>query len=200
MFDKNYSLWMAGLLRDAIGMQDFSRIVHICHYVLETQHIDGDIVEFGCYAGKTAKLITGITTKRVYVYDSFEGLPDTYENYGGEMKVPYDQLVDNFARDNIKLPVITKGWFSDVAPDQLPEKISLAHLDGDLYDSTIQPLNLIYDRVTPGGIILVDDYGADKWHGVETAVTEFFKDKPEQVLALSGLNGTPSYKALIVKT
>lgn len=199
MFDKNYSLWMAGLLRDAIGMQDFSRIVHICHYVLETQHIDGDIVEFGCYAGKTAKLITGITTKQVYVYDSFEGLPSTYENYGGEMKVPYDQLVDNFMRDNIKLPIITKGWFSDVTPDQLPEKISFAHLDGDLYDSTIQPLNLIYDRISPGGVILIDDYKADKWHGVETAVAEFFADKPEKVIALQGLNGAPSYKAFITK-
>jgi hypothetical protein len=51
--------------------------------------------------------------------------------------------------------------------------------------------------MTPGSIILVDDYGAEKWHGVETAVTEFFKDKPEQVVALSGIKGAPAYKAMI---
>lgn len=199
MFDKRYSQWMAGLLKECIGMQDFSRIVHICHYVLETQHLDGDIVEFGCYVGNTTKLITGITNKAIHVYDSFDGLPDTYEQYGGEMKVAYDAFVENFKRDNLRLPTINKGWFSDVSLDQIPEKISFAHLDGDLYDSTIQPLRLVYDRVVPGGVILIDDYGAEKWHGVETAVTEFFADKPETVTILSGLNGAPSYKAAIVK-
>lgn len=190
---------MAGLLKDAIGMQDLSRIVHICHYVLETQHLEGDIVEFGCYEGKTAKLISGISKKDVHVYDSFNGLPKTYENYEGEMRIGYDALVRNFKADNIRLPKINQGWFSEIKPEQVPEKISFAHLDGDLYDSTIQPLNLIYDKMTTNGVILIDDYGAEKWHGVETAVTEFFKDKPEQVIALSGLNGLPSYKAMIRK-
>lgn len=199
MFNESYSIWMANLLREAIGMQDFSRIVHICHYVLQTQEIEGDIVEFGCYVGKTARLISAITTKQVHVYDSFDGLPQTYENYGGEMRVPYDAFVETFRRDNVRLPIINKGWFSDVLPEQVPEKISFAHLDGDLYDSTIQPLNLVYNNVTPGGVILIDDYGAEKWHGVKDAVTEFFKDKPEQVIALSGINGAPSYKAFIQK-
>lgn len=199
MFDKNYSLWMAGLLRESIGMQDFSRIVHICHYVLQTQDVEGSIVEFGCYVGNTTKLITGITKKPVYVYDSFEGLPDSYENYGGEMSIAYDEFVKNFARDNLLLPTIIKSWFSDVTPKQLPEKISFAHLDGDLYDSTMQPLNLVYDRLSPGAVVLVDDYGADKWHGVETAVTEFFANKPETVVVLQGLNGALSYKAMITK-
>lgn len=199
MFDKNYSLWMAGLLRESIGMQDFSRIIHICHYVLQTQDVNGDIVEFGCYVGNTTKMITGITKKLIHVYDSFEGLPDSYENYSGEMRIAYDEFVKNFGRDNLKLPVITKGWFSDVKSEQLPEKISFAHLDGDLYDSTMQALNLIYDRLSPGAVVLVDDYGADKWHGVEIAVTKFFADKPENVVVLQGLNGAPSYKAMITK-
>lgn len=199
MFDKSYSIWMANLLRESIGMQDFSRIVHICHYVLETQHIEGDIVEFGCYTGNTARLISGITKKQVHVYDSFDGLPSTFENYAGEMRTPREALIATFNRDNIRLPIINQGWFSDVKPEQVPEKISFAHLDGDLYDSTIQPLNLIYDKMSQGGIILIDDYGADKWYGVEQAVTEFFKDKPEAVVALQGINGAPSYKAMVQK-
>ena len=199
MFDFDYSKKVAGMLSDAIGMQDFSRIIHICHYVLETQHLEGDIVEFGCYVGQTAKLISSISTKNVHVYDSFDGLPKTYENYEGEMRIGYDRFVSNFTASNVRLPTINQGWFSDIKLEQVPDKISFAHLDGDLYDSTIQPLNLIYNRMTPGGIILVDDYCAEKWHGVETAVTEFFKDKPETVVALSGMNGLPSYKAMIRK-
>lgn len=199
MFNESYSLWMANLLKEAIGMQDFSRIVHICHYVFQTQELEGDIVEFGCHVGKTARLISGITKKQVHVYDSFEGLPQTYENYGGEMRAPYDEFVATFTRDNIRLPKINQGWFSDVKPEQVPDKICLAHLDGDLYESTMQPLQLIYDKMSPGGIILIDDYGAEKWYGVKDAVTDFFKDKPEHVIALSGINGAPSYKALIQK-
>jgi O-methyltransferase len=199
MFDKTYSLWMANLLRESIGMQDFSRIVHICHYVLETQQIEGDIVEFGCYVGNTARLMSGISKKQVHVYDSFEGLPSTFENYAGEMRVPYDALIATFKRDNIRLPIINQGWFSDIKPEQVPDKISFAHLDGDLYDSTMQPLNLIYDKMSRGGIILIDDYGAEKWYGVEKAVTEFFGDKPETVVALQGIQGAPSYKAMVQK-
>lgn len=66
-----------------MGMQNFPRIIHICHYVLETESLGGAIVEFGCYAGDTAKLITELTNRPVHVYDGFQGLPGRggiYEN------------------------------------------------------------------------------------------------------------------------
>jgi len=199
MFDANYSNSLATLLKKCIGMQDFSRIIHICHYVFETQQLDGDIVEFGCYVGNTTKLISCITNKQIHVYDSFQGLPQTFENHGGEMKVLSQQFVDNFKIDDIRLPIINEGWFNKINPEQLPNKISFAHLDGDLYESTLQPLHLIYDRMVSGGVILIDDYEAVDWPGVKTAVTEFFTDKPETVTLLSGINNQPSYKALIKK-
>ena len=199
MFDVNYSNSVANLLKLCIGMQDFSRLVHVCHYVFETQKLEGDIVEFGCFVGNTAKLITSITTKQIYVYDSFEGLPESFEGHPGEMKVTSEALIQNFNNDNIRLPIIYKGWFNEIKPEQIPNKISFAHLDGDLYDSTIQPLNLIYNNIVPGGVILIDDYGADCWYGVKKAAEEFFADKPETIVELSGINGQPSFKALIKK-
>jgi O-methyltransferase len=188
------------LLRNTLEMQDFSRIIHICHYVLETQHLEGDMVEFGCFCGHTSKLISFISDKLLYVYDSFEGLPESEENLPGEMKTTLDLLCENFTYDGIRLPYIRKGWFSDITPNQVPEKISFAHLDGDLYISIMDPLKLIYDRMVPGGIILVDDYGNDQyWAGARKAVDEFFADKPEDVVELKGLNGALSHKALITK-
>jgi O-methyltransferase len=188
------------LLRNTLEMQDFSRIIHICHYVLETQHLEGDMVEFGCHCGHTAKLISYISEKPLYVFDSFGGLPDTEENLSGEMKTTLDLLCENFTYDGIRIPHIRKGWFSDITPDQVPDKISFAHLDGDLYISIIDPLKLIYDKMVPGGIILVDDYGDDVyWPGARKAVDDFFVDKPEKVVELKGLNGALSHKALIVK-
>jgi len=197
--DINVSRKADVLLRNTLEMQDFSRIVHICHYVLETQHLEGDMVEFGCYCGHTSKLISFITSKSLHVYDSFEGLPDTEENLPGEMKTSLDLLCENFTYDGIRLPYLRKGWFSDIKPEQVPEKISFAHIDGDLYISIMDPLKLIYDRVVPGGVILVDDYGDEYWPGVKKAVDEFFADKPEKVVELKGLNGALSHKALITK-
>lgn len=188
------------LLKNTLEMQDFSRIIHICHYVLETQELEGDMVEFGCYCGHTSKLISYISEKSLYVYDSFEGLPDSEEKLPGEMKTSLDLLCENFVYDSIRIPHIRKGWFSDITPDQVPDKISFAHLDGDLYISIIDPLKLIYDRMVTGGVILVDDYGDDVyWPGARKAVDDFFVDKPETVVELKGLNGALSHKALIVK-
>lgn len=200
MFDKNHSLWAAGLLKNCIGMQDFSRIIHICHYVLETQNIEGDIVEFGCFVGHTTKLLTLITNKQIHVYDSFEGLPNSIENYPGRMDTGGTKpLIKNFENDNLKLPIINKGWFRDIDQKNVPDKICFAHLDGDLYDSTLDSLILVYDKVQPGGVILIDDYLADEWPGVEKAVKEFFRDKPEEIVSLKGLNDNIAHKAMIRK-
>jgi len=196
----NSSVFAVELLQNAIGMQDFSRVIHVCHYVLETQDLPGDMVEFGCYKGDTAKLMSFLSHKTLYVFDSFDGLPQSVENVPGEMKMPIHEFSENFTKSGIRMPYIRQGWFRDLTPEHLPEKISFAHLDGDLYDSTLDALKLIYDRLVPGAIVLIDDYGHDKyWTGVEKAATEFFMDKPEKVVALKGMHGTLAYKALIKK-
>jgi O-methyltransferase len=189
------------LLFNSLGMQEFSRVIHICHYVLETQHLSGDIVEFGCHKGDTSKLISFISNKSLYVFDSFEGLPESIEQIpAGEMKVSIDELYNNFARDGIRTPYVKKAWFSDLKPEDIPEKISFAHLDGDLYQSTLDSLKLIYDRLVPGAVVLIDDYGHDMyWPGVKIAALDFFKDKPEEVVELKGMRETLAYKALIKK-
>jgi len=182
------------------GMQDFSRLVHLCHYALETQHLDGDIVEFGCFNGDTAKLLTAITSKRVYLYDSFQGLPDIGEAcVPGAMTTTIEKVRLNFAADKLRQPAIHAGWFADIKPASLPAKITLAHLDGDLYASTMQALQLVYDRVVPGGVILVDDYDEPYFEGPKRAVTEFMANRPEPVFILQGPAGTKAFKAAIIR-
>lgn len=196
----SHSNFAIDLMQKAIGMQDISRVIHVCHYVLETQGLPGDMVEFGCYKGDTAKLMSFLSNKILYVFDSFDGLPQSTENVPGEMKAPIDEFFDNFNASKIRMPYIRKGWFRDLNPEHLPKKISFAHLDGDLYDSTLDSLKLIYDRLVPGAVILIDDYGHDKyWTGVKQATLEFFADKPEKVVELKGIRDSLAYKALIKK-
>lgn len=186
------------------AMQDFSRLAHICHYVLETQRLDGAIVEFGCCAGDTAKLIAAITNKEMHLYDSFKGLPDIPGTHiPGAMATTVRALTDNFQSEPLLQyrypPIIHPGWFSKISPDDVPQKISFAHIDADLYESTIQALNLVYPNLVPGGVILVDDYGCDWFTGPKKATDEFFVGKPEKVKELGGVNGAKSLKAAITK-
>lgn len=192
--DLVYSYKLCDLLRNTIGMQDFPRIIHICHFVLETECLGGDMVEFGCFVGHTAKLMTALSERTVHVYDSFEGLPTN-----GEMRASVQQLLDNFNTSNIRLPVIHYGWFKDLTAADLPSKISFAHLDGDTYSSIKESLALVYGRMVKDGIILVDDYDHPNWPLIKQAVTEFFVDKPERHMLLSEIpkwykdTGTKAY-------
>ena len=79
--------------------------------------------------------------KKLYVYDSFEGLPpltslDGTAYHQGHLKTTEDVLRYNFKRYNLPLPEIHRGWFSDTLPNELSSKIGFAYLDGDLYDSS----------------------------------------------------------------
>jgi O-methyltransferase len=130
--------------------------------------VEGDLVEVGCHEGQSAVLFAKVmrsfnSTKKLHVYDSFEGLPATKPIDGhvykqGDLATSEDVLRDNFRKHGLELPAIHKGWFDDTLPNGLPEKICFAHLDGDLYDSIMVSLHHVYQRLTRGAICLIDDY------------------------------------------
>ena len=109
----------------------------------------GNIVEFGCYVGTTSLFIRRLLdvydfTGEFHVYDSFAGLPEktSVDNSAageqfkaGELLAPRKTFVYNFKKAGLKLPIIHKGWFADFTPDDVPEDISFAFFDGDLYES-----------------------------------------------------------------
>ena len=131
----------------------------------------GDVVEFGCYVGTTSVFIAKEiekTEKTLWLYDSFEGLPEKSKK----------QLINNLKKANLKtMPKITKGWFCDLTKEQIPEKISFAFLDGDYYASILDPLKLIWDNLSSGAIIVVDDYGNQALPGAEKAVRQWCNSK-----------------------
>ena len=94
-----------------------------------------------------------------HVYDSFEGLPETTEHDAsptanakeGALAVSIEEFKAYFAENNVPLPSIHKGWFSEVI---YPEKIAFAFLDGDLYSSILDSWQKVYPRLSPGGYCL----------------------------------------------
>ena len=156
--------------------------------------IDGDVVELGCNIGTTSVFIRKLldmhnSSKEFCVYDSFEGLPDKTEHddlslpdyQKGDCKCSKDVLLDVFRQMNLKTPTINEGWFAEIPDKNYPEKISFAFLDGDFYTSIIDSLNKIYDKLQPGAIVCVHDYGWEKLPGPKKACFDFLKDKPEEM-------------------
>ena len=147
--------------------------------------VKGDVVELGCNVGESSKFLRKTlnsfsSSKKLWVYDSFEGLPlrSKWEEgtpwEPGTLKTDKETLIKNFTQNNLLPPdVIVKSWFNDINDIDLPEKISFAFLDGDFYDSIYDSLIKIYDRVSEGGYIFLHDYKRSDLPGVKAAIDDF---------------------------
>jgi hypothetical protein len=67
--------------------------------------------------------------------------------------------------------VFLEGWFKDTLPTAPIERLAVLRLDGDLYESTIVALNALYDKVSVGGYVIVDDYHVVA--GCRKAISDF---------------------------
>lgn len=174
------------LLSDQVDEREVSVILRELEAVL-AKNVEGDVTEFGCYIGTTSVFLADklkTTNKRLYLYDSFEGLPPkTAEDESpagqqfktGELLAPKKELIKNLRQANVPMPIIKKGWFSDLSETDIPNKIALAFLDGDYYHSIKDPLTLIWNHLAPGATIIVDDYANEALPGAAKAVNEWLK-------------------------
>ena len=162
-----------------------------------TANVPGDVVEFGCYKGDTSILLqkllhsTGATDKTLWLYDSFEGLPpktaedasaagDSFK--AGELFVTKREVVAKFKKAGLRVPRIKKAFFEHLSAADLPEQISFAFLDGDLYGSIKTSLTLVTPRLSPGAIIIVHDYNNPELPGSAKAVDEYLRAHPTKRL------------------
>ena len=167
-----------------------------------TKDISGDVVEFGCYMGDTsvkmAEVMQDWPDKWLWLYDSFEGLPEkTAEDKSGdgwafrpgELKANAVSVASKFKKLSLPEPVIMKAWFNELdANEDLPKQISFALLDGDYYESIKTSLNLVASKLSRGGKIIVHDYRNSALPGSAKAVNEFLANNPDYKLRLaSGL-------------
>jgi O-methyltransferase len=121
------------------------------------------------------------SAKKLWIYDSFEGLPEKtamdesvlgVDFKGGELFVTKREVKERFLRAGLPVPVIRKGWFADLMDDDLPERIAFAFLDGDFYESIRDSLRLVAPRMSEGGVIVVHDFTNPALPGVKRAVDE----------------------------
>ena len=170
---------------DQVLESETEKIIELAKKQLE---IDGDYVELGCYRGDTSLLLADLlknTGKKLWVYDSFEGLPEKTANdesalgvdfKKGALGVTKREVKARFLRAGLPVPVIKKGWFSDLVSEDLPDAIAFSFLDGDLYESIRDSLGLVNKKMVDGGLIVVHDYSNEALPGVARAVDEWLKE------------------------
>jgi O-methyltransferase len=186
------------IISDQIEKSELRIILNNLNRVLNDE-ISGDIVEFGCYEGTTSLFISRLilssnVNKKFYVYDSFEGLPDKSEKdqapsadgfQKGALSSSKTKFLNNYTKANLPIPIIKKAWFSELKTNDLPLEISFAFLDSDFYESIFDSLELIWPKMQPGSIIVVDDYYNNKLPGVRKAVDSFLSGKKMKYIAES---------------
>jgi hypothetical protein len=151
--------------------------------------IDGDTAEVGVYKGGSAKLICEAKgNKPLHLFDTFEGLPDRCPKdnskfYKGQFAASIESVKDYLNR--YPHVYFYQGVFPTTTKSVENKKFSFVNLDVDLYKSTLDCLSFFYPRMNKGGIIISHDYISSAY-GVREAFDEFFSDKPEPVLELSG--------------
>jgi hypothetical protein len=189
-----------------IGNLRMTNLRQITEFVV--QHgIPGDLIETGVWRGGACIMMRavlkayGVEDRRVWVVDLFRRLPESDPDVAADegdkrhaisgLAISLSEVQANFAKyglldDQVRF---LKGWFSETLPTAPIEKLAVLRLDSDMYASTMDALNSLYHKVSEGGFIIVDDYGAVD--GCREAVHDFRQrhgiDTPIQPIDGSGV-------------
>lgn len=162
---------------------------------IDDEGIPGDVVECGVWRGGNIILARMLCPDRLcWLYDTFAGMTepqdvdrkksgaralDIYHAKGGAKwaavsldEVRDNLLVTNTLDDNRLRFVEGPVERTLVDPQNIPDKIALLRLDTDWHSSTKIELEVLYPRLQPGGVLIVDDYG--HWQGARKAVNDYF--------------------------
>ena len=179
----------------------FSKFITHLEFFKKTSGVRGEIVEFGIFKGnsffrwiKFRDLLEQTSSRKIIGFDIFGDFPEAIfeddklkrdafvkETKGGK-SISYEELNALLEQQNLNKNVeIVKGdvllTVDEYIKDNPHLKISLLHIDVDLYEPTKHILEKLYSKVTKGGIIILDDYGA--FAGTNKAVDDFFDNKVE---------------------
>jgi O-methyltransferase len=181
--------------------------------------VPGDVVECGVWRGGSMQAVAktllqlGVTDRDLHLFDTFEGMPPPTEE---DRRIDGKSAADMMAATDRSNPVwayasledvqeglaqipypgerihYIKGKVEETIPEHAPQGISILRLDTDWYSSTKHELDQLYDRLSPGGVLLIDDYGW--WQGSRQAVDEFLEATGARLLLLRMAEGRVAVK------
>lgn len=179
------------LAHTMVGVARLTNLKQLTQRTID-ERVPGDYIETGVWRGGCCILMRAvleanqIRDRRVYVADSFAGLPppkpEQYPADTGdllhtmhELAIPIEQVRANFSAYGLldDQVVFIPGFFQDTLPTLDASAFALIRLDGDMYESTIVALNSLYPRLSRGGFVIIDDYAL---RGCKAAVDDFRRE------------------------
>ena len=159
-----------------IGRKRLKNVQDLTERVIDN-NVPGDFIETGVWRGGACIMMRAVLQaynvkdRKVWLADSFEGLPppnvedyphdknEKFHEYS-ELAVSLEEVKNNFEKYGLldNQVEFIKGWFKDTLKNPPIDKLAILRLDGDLYESTIQSLEYLYDKLSVGGYVIVDDY------------------------------------------
>lgn len=161
--------------------------------------VPGDTAECGSFRGASSHIICRKISgsgKKHHVFDSFEGISTPGKDDGSWWEAGSLSASEETVRlilGEFNFVEYYKGWIPERFSEVKERSFSLVHVDVDLYQPTLDSIAFFYDRMSPGGLMIFDDYGFKTCPGAKKAVDEFFSRKNEPVILL------PSGQAFAVK-
>jgi len=165
-----------GYAETMIGLKRLDNLQSCLETVLN-ERIEGDCIETGVWRGGACIFMRallkayGIEDRRVFVADSFAGLPRPNEKkYAADrgdrhytrsfLAVSRDTVARNFEKYGLldDKVVFLEGWFKDTLPAAPIDKLAILRFDGDMYESTMDVLENLYPKLSPDGFCIIDDF------------------------------------------
>lgn len=174
------------------------RIATVCWAANNGMRLDGDLVEIACYKGTTARVVCDYVefekqlNKKYFLYDLFE-----HDNSMPHFSMPehskqlYRQVQQRFSEfPNV---CITQGKVPESLSIAAPEKIAFMHLDINSADAEIGVLEVLFDRMVPGAVLILDDYGWAYYRDQKLAEDPWLEKRGYKVLEL------PTGQGMVIK-
>jgi O-methyltransferase len=165
-----------GFSHTMLGRKRLDNIEH-CFRSIVAESVPGDFIECGVWRGGAVAFMRGlleaydVVGRTVWVADSFAGLPPP--THPEDVAFGLDLSRELYPMLAISLETVKRtfevyglmddrvrflpGWFKDTLPSAPIERLALLRLDGDIYESTMDALSALYDKLVPGGYVIVDD-------------------------------------------
>jgi O-methyltransferase len=183
----------------------FALIVAVRH--LADQRVPGAMVECGVWRGGSMQAVArtllhrGESARELHLFDTFEGMPPPTAEDRRLKGPPASELMASRPRsdniwaiadlEDVRTGMARTGYpgerihyhpglVQDTIPAQAPDRIALLRLDTDWYASTKHELAHLYERLVPGGVLIIDDY--DYWEGSRQAANEYWAEHGDQPL------------------
>lgn len=157
------------------------------NYLRTVIDLPGDVAECGVYKGGSAYAFCEAlaeSKKHIHLFDTFSGMPAL--NLDGDSHGPgvFGDVNLETVKESLQkfgdMCLFYSGVFSETFPSVSTEQFCFVHVDCDLYQSVKECCEFFYPRMSPGGLILFQDYMSPTCVGAKKAVDSFVADKPDQ--------------------